>query len=74
MIGFVARWWCARYQHEWFPGYGHREFIPTTQICLRCHDERTLLPWGQCLGGHPIAQHYDQDGQPFELPNCPRPM
>lgn len=55
-----------RHKHDWFPDLNPpMEFIPTIDICLRswCKARRVNLPWGQCLGGHPIAEHYDAEGE-----------
>lgn len=69
-------WWafrCRRRGHDWFPGEGRREFIPTSDICFRCSVERVLLPWGLCVTGHPIAEHYDETGNLTPHPTCPGP-
>lgn len=57
-------------EHDWFPDNGRSEFIPLAEVCLRCGHQRTLLPFGRCLGDHPIAEHYDKDGhvKPFDCP------
>lgn len=64
---------CRRGEHDWFPDLGAKEFIPLGDICLNCPAMRMTLPWGQCLGKHPIADHYDQMGQLVPFPNCPGP-
>lgn len=64
---------CERKGHDWFPPFGPREFIPVNAICLRCRTPRTCLPYGQCLSGHPIAEHYDEDGHPIPHATCPGP-
>lgn len=56
--------------HDWFPRIGRREFIVTHDICLRCSEERMIKPWGDCLGGHPIAEHYDEEGLPHPVGEC----
>lgn len=73
MMGRLQRWRCRRLGHDWFPDSHSREFIPLTAICLRCRDELPLLPTGQCLGGHPIAEHYDEHAEFVEHPTCPGP-
>lgn len=57
----VAAFLCRRRGHDWFPAASAREFIPVMNICLRCGENRYVMPWGQCLGGHPMAEHYDVD-------------
>lgn len=68
MFGLKTK--CERKGHDWFPGVGPREFIPTSDICFRCKAKRTHLPWGQCLGGHPLADHYDMQGTLTKVPGC----
>lgn len=64
---------CAQRGHDWFPMLAAREFIPVSNVCLRCGEENVMLPWGQCLSGHPIAEHYDAAGQLVTLEECPGP-
>lgn len=61
---------CEKVGHNWFPGLERREFLPMPNICLRCNAQQVLLPYGHCLGGHPIAEHYDDKGLPVEVPQC----
>lgn len=71
----MGRWpyvW-REHDHTWFPDLGQREFIPMHEVCLKCRASRVLLPWGQCLGGHPIHEHYDQDGELQDVPGCEGP-
>lgn len=49
---------CRWRDHDWFPNIERMEFLPVQDVCLRCNAKRTQLPWGECLGGHPIAEHY----------------
>lgn len=63
-------------EHDWLLDHGsdhgaRREFITVTDVCLRCGHQRTLLPYGRCLGDHPIADHYDQDGHLKSFAPCP---
>ena len=63
----VARWWrdhrrCASGEHDWFPGRSASEFVPVTVMCIRCSEKEYLLPWGDCLRHHPLADHYKLDG------------
>lgn len=67
------RWRCKRKGHDWFPNLGMREFVPQQDICLRCGTVRTLLPYGTCLGGHPLAEHYDDEGHMVPHRWCPGP-
>lgn len=64
---------CERVGHDWFPGDEPREFIPVPVVCLRCQRKKTVLPWGDCLTGHPIAEHYDKDGELIERAGCAGP-
>lgn len=69
-------WWrrrCDRKGHDWFPDTDPREFVPIIAVCLCCQATRTLLPYGQCLSGHPLAEHYDDDGQLIPHAACPGP-
>lgn len=68
----LARWVCSRKGHQWFPNV-RSEFLPTADTCLRCHERRAHLPTAQCLGGHPLAEHYDATGQPVRHATCPVP-
>lgn len=71
-----APWWrrCRRKGHDWFPDREEAsEFIVITQVCLRCHARRALLPWGECLGGHPIREHYNRYGHPKPVMGCRQP-
>ena len=66
--------WVERdHDHDWFPDLGAREFIPMHEVCLKCRAERHLMPWGQCLGGHAIQEHYTQDGELRPLSYCSGP-
>ena len=73
-MGKLARRRCRRKGHDWLlsraanysPSRPGAEFIPVDDICLRCGARRTTLPWGWCLGDHPIAEHYDPEGNPTE--------
>ena len=56
-MNLICRW----RDHDWFPNLVRSEFLPLQDICLRCGARRTQLPWGQCLGGHPMAEHYQHD-------------
>lgn len=72
----MAQWWnwkCRRGDHNWFPPFGPREFITVNQLCLRCPAERTQLPYGECITGHPIAEHYTPDGHIQPLEKCAGP-
>jgi hypothetical protein len=64
-----------RHEHDWFPNIEPSEFLPLVDICLsgRCTARRVSLPYGQCLGGHPIAEHYGVDGSLVPHPVCPGP-
>lgn len=65
---------CARRGHDWFPNLGPSEFIVQEDFCLRCAMHRVFLPTGQCLGGHPLADHYDNEGAPVPVAGCPGPQ
>lgn len=69
----LARWRCQRRGHKWFPAIGPHEFIVDHDYCLRCKTHRVTLPWGQCLGDHPIAEHYDALGRLVAHPDCGGP-
>lgn len=65
---------CALRGHAWYATRATaREFVPVRRACLRCGTEDALLPWGSCLGGHPIAEHYDATGHQIVHPSCPSP-
>lgn len=66
---------CHRKGHDWFPDEERREFIPVEATCLRCTATRTLLPWGQCLGGeHLLAAHYrTTPGESIAVGDCGGP-
>ena len=64
---------CRRRGHDWFPNLVAREFIPTADLCFRCRARRTLLPWGRCITGHPIADHYDPRGNLIAVAGCAGP-
>lgn len=77
---------CRRKGHDWLLGHALREgvstppagtrgaeFIPVLDLCLRCGAKETTLPWGWCLGDHPLAEHYDAEGELVEHPTCPGP-
>lgn len=69
------RYYRCRLGHEWFPDIEPREFIPVHQICVRCDKPRVLLPWGQCLRDHPIAEHYWPGTMlAHETSTCPAPL
>lgn len=56
--------------HEWFPDLPASEFLPVRDVCLKCTAERYRPPWGECLGGHPLADHYDGTGEAREVEGC----
>jgi hypothetical protein len=60
--------------HDWFPGQGSREFVLTVDVCTHCNATRVNVPWGQCLSGHPIGEHYTRDGRIVALDYCERPQ
>ena len=64
---------CAKRGHDLFPGEAAREFLPVLNVCLRCKARVAVLPYGLCLGGHPLADHYDADGMPVQLAACAGP-
>jgi hypothetical protein len=69
-------WWRLREflgfscKHDWFPNHPPREFIVTTDVCMHCDATRVLMPYGPCLGGHPIAEHFNAEGRMVTVPNC----
>jgi hypothetical protein len=71
-MGAWARWRCRRTGHNWFP-HVRSEFVVTVDVCLRCRAPRANLPTADCLGGHPLAEHYDQWGDPVAHPRCAGP-
>lgn len=64
---------CDRRGHDWFPGLSAREFIATSSICLRCDARQVVLPYGECLSGHPISEHYREDGTVVATAKCGGP-
>jgi hypothetical protein len=64
---FVRRLVCQFVEHDWFPHPVEREYIPTISECLRCDARQVTMPYGSCLGGHPIQEHYDLDGREHQL-------
>ena len=56
--------------HDYFPEAAPREFLPTSGKCRRCGTSRVWLPYGQCLTGHPLADHYDAEGRPVPVASC----
>ena len=67
------RFWRRCHPHDWFPNHPPREYIVTTDVCLHCEAIRVNLPYGFCLTGHPIEQHYDEDGRLVVLNYCAGP-
>lgn len=61
---------CERTGHVWWPCIGPYEFITTQDICSRCGASRIVKPYGQCLGKHPIAEHYDEVGNLIPVETC----
>lgn len=86
-MSWLAARICRRKDHDWLlghalddggvthppPGKRGAEFIPVDDICLRCGARAVTLPWGQCLNGHPLAEHYDDAGGLVSHPTCPGP-
>lgn len=64
----MSRLICWAVGHEWFPSSSPREYIPVFAQCLRCPATQIVLPYGECLGGHPMVEHYDLMGMEHELP------
>lgn len=52
---------CEKRGHRWFPGIGS-EFLCIPNECLDCPAKLVLKPWGRCLTGHPLADHYTDQG------------
>lgn len=73
-MGWWARRQCRHNGHDWWPEVCS-EFIPTTDVCLRpgCDEIRVHLPTADCLGGHPLTEHYTEWGHPKGHPTCPGP-
>lgn len=72
-----ARWGnvCRRRGHDWLlDGEIPPQFLPRTDFCLRCGTRRVALPIERCLAGHPLAEHYDAEGNPVEHPTCKGPL
>jgi len=42
--------------------------MPATSVCLRCPATTITMPYGDCIGGHPIVDHYDFTGKEHPLP------
>lgn len=71
----MIQWWrCRRGRHDWFPGVEPREFLAGLAICLGCRERLVVLPYGTCLTGHPLAEHYDAEGNVRPAGSCPRPL
>jgi hypothetical protein len=64
---------CRKVGHDWFPDIDAGEFLPQMAKCLRCGEETVILPWGQCLTGHPLAEHYNALGEEVPHWHCPGP-
>ena len=71
---FRSRHVRCRKGHDWFPGHGSREFIITTDVCMRCEAMQVHLPYGTCMTGHPVKDHYDANGRLVPLAYCDAPM
>lgn len=61
-----------RGEHDWFPN-AQSEFLCLKDHCLRCHESRVRPPTGMCMNGHPMAGHYDADGNPRPVGWCLAP-
>lgn len=80
-MSWLAKRICRRKGHEWLLSHAAKyisdqpgsEFIPVHDICLRCGEKTVTLPWGECMGEHPLAEHYDAEGGLVEHPSCPGP-
>lgn len=64
---------CKKHGHDWFPDDGPREFIPIRNHCLRCGKTDVRLPTGECLGKHPLAEHYNEAGELVPMDTCVGP-
>jgi hypothetical protein len=64
---------CDKRGHDWFPDNGAREFVVTEDMCMRCGVFRTLLPYGRCLCGEPLAEHYNKLGGRRDVRGCSGP-
>jgi hypothetical protein len=66
---------CDRGDHDWFPNLPASEFIASQSTCLRrrCKARQVLKPWGECLTGHPLADHYLDDGTCVPTATCAGP-
>lgn len=64
---------CERRGHDWFPGHGPHQFVACTDVCLHCKATRLHKPWGECLGRHPLAEHYADDGRVLPAALCLAP-
>lgn len=61
---------CKARGHDWFPPPRSSEFLPIRSSCMRCRVETVSKPYGMCLGGHPIAEHYNDQGVEIPVPHC----
>lgn len=74
-MGAIARWRCRRKGHDWFLNHRQSEFIVLVDLCLRCREKRFTMPYGECLNGHPLADHWDPEtGAQRFVPTCAGPM
>ena len=69
-MSFWSRRRCRRKGHQWFPDAPVSEYLCLVDVCLRCGDIDIKKPWGMCLGGHPLADHYDDDGNQQPALGC----
>lgn len=63
----MTRLICWLRGHDWFPPIQAREWLPVKSGCLRCSATTLTMPYGECLGGHPVVEHYDLAGKEHPL-------
>lgn len=70
----IFKFICRIRGHKWLlDERSVSEYVPVPDRCLRCGEKTVYLPWGWCLGGHSLSDHYDDTGKLVVLADCSGP-
>lgn len=65
----LARRWCRKIGHDWLMRTHDSEFMPISDVCMRCGEARVIEPYGQCRCQHGWPYHHALE-RACQAPGC----